>query len=97
MTTGLWLVATAGLHLYLRLVGSAARCWRAFGGGVMVMIWVYLLSLALLLGGELSAVLVQARRRSGAHETSSATGLGVRVCRKNAPMVPASVAKTTTE
>ena len=71
LTAGLWLVATAGFHLYLRLVGERNPVLGAFGGGVIVMTWVYLLSLALLVGGELNAVLAQARRRSGDHATSS--------------------------
>lgn len=72
MTAGLWLVATAGFHLYLRLMGDRNPVLGAFGGGVIVMMWAYLLSIALLLGGELNAVLVQEGRRAGAQEPSSA-------------------------
>jgi membrane protein len=35
----------------------------AFGGGIIVMLWTYLLSLVLLLGGELNAVLHDRRGR----------------------------------
>lgn len=56
-TTSLWVLATAGFHLYLRVVAGANPVLGAFGGGVIVMTWVYLLSLALLLGGELNATL----------------------------------------
>ena len=62
-TSTLWLVATAGFHLYLRVAGERNPVLGAFGGGAVVMIWVFLLSVALLLGGELNAVL--AERRSG--------------------------------
>lgn len=57
LTAALWIVATYGLHQYLRLAASANPVLGAFGGGAIVMIWVYLLSLALLLGGELNATL----------------------------------------
>lgn len=71
LTAGLWLVATAGFALYLRLVGDRNPVLGAFGGGVIVMIWAYLLSLALLLGGELNAVLARTSP-SGAQDSSSA-------------------------
>jgi membrane protein len=61
-TAVLWLVATIGFHLYLRIAGGRNPVLGAFGGGAIVMMWVYLLSVALLLGGELNEVL--ARRRA---------------------------------
>jgi membrane protein len=58
----LWLVATTGFRLYLAVAAAGNPVLGAFGGGAIVMTWVYLLSLSLLLGGELNAVLVQRRR-----------------------------------
>lgn len=58
LTTALWLLGSGGFHLYLQLVAAGNPILGAFGGGVIVMLWVYLLSLALLLGGELNAVLL---------------------------------------
>ena len=57
MTTTLWLGASAGFHVYLRIAAGGNPVLGAFGGGVIVMTWVYLLSLSLLLGGELNATL----------------------------------------
>lgn len=57
LTTVLWIVASLGLHVYLAFAAGANPVIGAFGGGVIVMMWVYLLCLALLLGGELNAVL----------------------------------------
>lgn len=57
LTTALWLLASLGLHLYVDAVAGANPVLGAFGGGVIVMMWVYLLSVALLLGGELNAAL----------------------------------------
>ncbi|WP_300014337.1 YihY/virulence factor BrkB family protein [Pseudonocardia sp.] len=62
LTTALWGAASAGFHLYLTLAADANPVLGAFGGGAIVMIWVYLLSLGLLLGGELNAVLLNRRR-----------------------------------
>jgi membrane protein len=66
LTTALWLAASLGFHLYLVVAADANPVLGAFGGGVIVMIWVYLLSLALLLGGELNALRCAPRRSGGA-------------------------------
>ena len=74
LTTVLWLIVTAGFHLYLLLTADANPVLGAFGGGVIVMIWVYLLSLALLVGGELNATLDARRDRSASGATDAAAG-----------------------
>ncbi|MCO1660904.1 YihY/virulence factor BrkB family protein [Pseudonocardia humida] len=66
LATAWWAAASAGFHGYLAVAAGANPVIGAFGGGVIVMIWVYLLSLGLLLGGELNAVLVS-RARRGTH------------------------------
>ena len=63
LATLLWALATAGFRLYLDVAADRNPVLGAFGGGAIVMTWAYLLSLALLLGGELNAVLLQARER----------------------------------
>lgn len=60
----LWGVASAGLRVYLGLAADSNPVLGAFGGGAIVMTWIYLLSLSLLLGGELNAVLLQQRRQA---------------------------------
>jgi len=62
LTTTLWLVASAGFRTYLGVVAGGNPVLGAFGGGAIVMVWVYLLTLSLLLGGELNAVLRSAGR-----------------------------------
>ena len=77
LTTVLWVVASLGLHLYLAVAAGTNPVIGAFGGGVIVMMWAYLLCLALLLGGELNAVLERrGRRRTG---DPTATGPGDRI------------------
>ena len=60
LTAVLWIAASAGLRLYLTVAAGANPVLGAFGGGVIVMTWLYLLSLALLLGGEWNATLERA-------------------------------------
>lgn len=70
-----WIVASLGLHAYVVLAAGANAVLGAFGGGAIVMIWVYLLSLALLLGGELNATLHSGKDGSRA-VTDSGKGPG---------------------
>jgi membrane protein len=63
LTAALWGAASAGLRVYLGFAAESNPVLGAFGGGAIVMTWVYLLSLSLLLGGELNALLVQRRGR----------------------------------
>jgi membrane protein len=72
LTTVLWIVASLGFHLYLTIAAGANPVIGAFGGGVIVMIWTYLLCLALLLGGELNALLERHDRRRGMDRHPSA-------------------------
>lgn len=60
LTAVLWIAASAGLRLYLTVAAGANPVLGAFGGGVIVMTWLYLLSFALLLGGEWNATLARA-------------------------------------
>ncbi|MHA6783720.1 YihY/virulence factor BrkB family protein [Pseudonocardia saturnea] len=73
LTTALWIAATAGLHLYLALAAGVNPVLGAFGGGAIVMTWAYLLSVALLLGGELNAVLCRGGRRRPATDDQLTT------------------------
>jgi membrane protein len=57
----LWLVMTGGLSLYLRLASQTNPVLGALGGGLIMLIWLYFLSLALLIGGEVNAELVVRR------------------------------------
>ncbi|CAN5321813.1 YihY/virulence factor BrkB family protein [soil metagenome] len=67
----LWGAASAGFRVYLGFAAATNPVLGAFGGGAIVMIWVYLLSLSLLIGGELNAVLLQRRRARPEHRQLS--------------------------
>jgi membrane protein len=53
----LWLVASGGFSLYLRVAAGANRVLGTLGGALIGVLWLYLLALILLVGGELNGVL----------------------------------------
>lgn len=59
----LWLVVSLGFSLYLRLAPGANAVLGALGGGLILLVWLYLLSLSLLVGGEVNALLAARRRQ----------------------------------
>ncbi|MFP5375238.1 MAG: YihY/virulence factor BrkB family protein [Acidimicrobiia bacterium] len=72
-TGALWLAFSGGFQLYLRVVGGANQVFGVIGGVMSVLLWLYLLSLALLLGAELNAV-VAIRREEAAGAPAHAGG-----------------------
>ena len=59
LTGVLWLAFSFGLQVYLEVAGEANQVLGVVGGVMTVLVWLYLLSLGLLLGGELNAVLAR--------------------------------------
>lgn len=59
LTSLLWLTVSSGLRLYLELAGTFNRVFGVLGGAITLMIWFYLLSMALLLGAELNAAMIE--------------------------------------
>ena len=53
----LWLAVSFGFSTYLRVAAAANPVLSVLGGGVILLIWGYLLALGLLMGGELNAIL----------------------------------------
>lgn len=67
LTTGLWVLLSVGLRAYLALAPGSNQVLGALGGVLIVLLWLYLLAVGLLLGGELNAILL-ARARAAAPE-----------------------------
>ncbi len=63
LTAVLWLVVSLGLNIYLQVAADANPVFSVLGGGLILLIWLYLLSMSLLLGGELNPILH--RHRTG--------------------------------
>ena len=51
-----WLVASYGLRLYVRYLGSYNATYGSIGGVILLMLWLYLSSLTLLIGAEIDAL-----------------------------------------
>lgn len=61
LTAVLWLIVSLGLNIYLQVAADANPVFSVLGGGLILLIWLYLLSVSLLLGGELNPVLARHR------------------------------------
>jgi membrane protein len=58
----LWLIASIAFFLYVSNFSSYNATYGAFAGAVVLLLWLYVTSLAFLLGGELNAVYERAER-----------------------------------
>jgi len=58
----LGLVVSYGLPFYLSVAGGGNQVVGVLGGGLILMMWLYLISLVLLLGGQLNMILIRPRR-----------------------------------
>ena len=74
LTGMLWLLVSAGFRLYLQVFGGNP-VFGILGGALVVLVWLYLLSLALLLGAELNAVLVDRAKAAVADGALSPLGI----------------------
>lgn len=59
VTAVLWLVVSLGLNIYLNIAAGANPVFGVLGGGLILLIWLYLLSLSLLVGGELNPIIAR--------------------------------------
>jgi membrane protein len=67
LTMCLWLLGVVGFRIYLEVASNGTNVvFGVLGGALTLLLWLYVMGLALLLGGELNAYLDQARAgRSG--------------------------------
>lgn len=61
VTAVLWLVVSLGLNVYLTVAAGANPIFGVLGGGLILLVWLYLLSLSLLIGGELNPIIARYR------------------------------------
>jgi membrane protein len=61
----LWIMLTGGFRLYLEFFNTYNRTYGSLGAVIILMLWLYLTSIAMLIGGLINAVLneVSVRRR----------------------------------
>jgi membrane protein len=60
---GIWIVASAGFFVYVSNFGKYGATYGAFAGAVILLLWLYLSSIAFLFGAELNSVVDGAARR----------------------------------
>ncbi len=56
LTGVLWIVFSLGLNVYLRVAQSTNAVFGTLGGALIVLLWFWLLALAVLIGGELNEI-----------------------------------------
>jgi membrane protein len=61
----LWLVASFGFSLYVSNVGTIGSIYGAFAGAIVLVVWLWLTSVALLIGAEIDA---EIERQQELHE-----------------------------
>lgn len=79
VAVAVWVVASAGFFLYVANFGRYGATYGAFAGAVLLLLWLYLSSLAFLLGAELNSVVdgrARARRPPPAASDSEPAGGG---------------------
>jgi membrane protein len=67
-----WLGVSLGLGVYVNVVAAANPILGVLGGGLILLLWLYLLGVTLLLGGEVNAVMDR-RRAAAAPQPSPAS------------------------
>ena len=68
-----WLVASAGLRVYLKFFNTYSAIYGSLGALMILMVWFYLFGVAILVGGEVNSVLETAAAQcSGPHAALSA-------------------------
>jgi membrane protein len=55
LATLLWIGASLGLQMYIRVAGSFAETYGALGGAMVILLWLYVSGIAILVGGEMNA------------------------------------------
>ncbi|MGH2534157.1 MAG: YihY/virulence factor BrkB family protein [Thermomicrobiales bacterium] len=70
----LWGISTLGLGLYFRYAGSYVAAYGVLGGVLAFIFWLYLVSLLILLGGELNAILPRRAESDASGEATARAG-----------------------
>ena len=72
LTGVLWIVFSLGLNVYLRVAQSTNAVFGTLGGALIVLLWFWLLALAVLIGGELNEIVyrefIRPHEQHSAHE-----------------------------
>jgi membrane protein len=61
ISAGLWVVATLAFRLYVANFGSYSKTYGFLGGFIVLLLWLYVTSLVILLGGEVASEMERER------------------------------------
>jgi membrane protein len=70
----MWLAVSLGFRLYLRVAGQGNEVFGVLGGALTLLVWLYLIGIGLLLGGELNAILAGAEKKLPGHSSEEPAG-----------------------
>jgi membrane protein len=57
LATGLWFLVTVGFRAYLQRIGDFATIYGSLGAAMALLVWMYMISLVVLVGAEFNALL----------------------------------------
>lgn len=69
-----WGLGSVGFRLYLTVAGGTNQVLGTLGGAVILVLWLYLLAVALLVGGEVNALLARRLTDATAGQPTAAAG-----------------------
>lgn len=65
LAAAVWILTSLGFSAYLKVASAGNEVFGLLGGGLILLVWLYLLSFGLLLGAELNQVLERRSDRKG--------------------------------
>jgi membrane protein len=68
LAVALWMFVSFALRAYLGQFGDYARFYGSLGAVIILMLWLYLIGAAILIGGEVNSEIAQAAARAGERE-----------------------------
>lgn len=80
---GIWVLATLGFALYIRVAGHYDALYGSLGGVVIALLWAYLTNTALVAGAELDAEFVRLRQLARGEPAEEVVRLPLRDSRRN--------------
>ena len=66
LAVALWIAVSIGLRLYLHYFDTYSTVYGTLGAVLILLLWIYLASAALLIGGELNSEIENAAAKTGA-------------------------------
>jgi membrane protein len=68
LALALWLLVSFGFRLYLRFFDTYSAAYGSLGAVMILLLWLYLTGAAILIGGEMNAVIEDAAARAGVED-----------------------------